>query len=158
MSHYTMLSIYGQCTRQLKIERASWFFFSRRIEWRPKKIVFIRRILENTISLGKKKPQEFVWKFIEKHMKIHETKIRRPATKEDKYVSSWSRSHSPIDSCSLFIRNKNINHKQLATNAGYAAIHYSNSGVGIRHDWATEGIVFLHCSYFCNCTKNPNSQ
>ena len=21
---------------------------------------------------------------------------------------------------------------------------------------ATEGIVFLHCSYFCNCTKNPN--
>ena len=106
----------------------------------------------------KKKPQEFVWKCIEKHMKIHETKIRRPATKEDKYVSSWSRSHSPIDSCSLFIRNKNINHKQLATNTGYAAIHYSNPGVGIGHDWATEGIVFLHCSYFCNCTKNPNSQ
>ena len=65
---------------------ASWDFFSRRIEWRPKKIVFIRRILENTISSGKKKPQEFVWKFIEKHMKIHETKIRRPATKEDKYM------------------------------------------------------------------------
>ena len=90
MSHYTMLSIYGQCTRQLKIGRASWDFFSRRIEWRPKKVVFIRRILENTISSGKKKPQEFVWKFIEKHMKIHETKIRRPATKEDKYMfNSW---------------------------------------------------------------------
>ena len=40
--------------------------------------------------IGKKKPQEFVWKFIEKHMKIHETKIRRPATKEDKYMfNSW---------------------------------------------------------------------
>ena len=32
-----------------------------------------------------KKPQEFVWKFIEEHMKIHETEIPRPATKEDKY-------------------------------------------------------------------------
>ena len=30
-----------------------------------------------------KKPQEFVWNFIEKHMKIHEKP--RPATKEDKY-------------------------------------------------------------------------
>ena len=32
-----------------------------------------------------KKPQEFVWKFFEKHMKIQETKIPRPAKKEDKY-------------------------------------------------------------------------
>ena len=35
--------------------------------------------------IGKKKPQEFVWKCIEKHMKVDESKIRRPATKEDKY-------------------------------------------------------------------------
>ena len=31
-----------------------------------------------------KKPQELVWKFIEKHMKIHGTKVPWPATKEDK--------------------------------------------------------------------------
>ena len=31
-----------------------------------------------------KKPQEPVWKFIEKHMKIHGTKEPWPATKEDK--------------------------------------------------------------------------
>ena len=47
------------------------------------------RILENAISSGKKKnktkkPQELVWKFIEKHMKIHGTKVPWPATKEDK--------------------------------------------------------------------------
>ena len=32
-----------------------------------------------------KKPQEFVWKFIEEYIKIHETEIPRPTTKEDKY-------------------------------------------------------------------------
>ena len=37
-----------------------------------------------------KKPQEFVWKFIEKHMKRQETKIPRPATKEDKYCFSMT--------------------------------------------------------------------
>ena len=31
-----------------------------------------------------KTPQELVWKFIEKHMKIHGTKVPWPATKEDK--------------------------------------------------------------------------
>ena len=31
-----------------------------------------------------KKSQELVWKFIEKHMKIHGTKVPWPATKEDK--------------------------------------------------------------------------
>ena len=42
-------------------------FFSRKREWRPKKIVLILRILENVISPGKskqtnkqKRPQEFV--------------------------------------------------------------------------------------------------
>ena len=53
------------------------------------------RILENVSSPGKKqtnkqtkKPQQFDWKFIAKHIKIHETKIPQPATsltKEDKY-------------------------------------------------------------------------
>ena len=47
------------------------------------------RILENAISSEKKnkktkKPQELVWKFIEKNMKIHWTKVPWPATKEDK--------------------------------------------------------------------------
>ena len=31
-----------------------------------------------------KKPQELVWKFIKKHMKIHGTKVPWPATKEGK--------------------------------------------------------------------------
>ena len=45
MSYYTMLSTYGRCTRQLKVE-ASWDFFSRKIERRPKQIVLIH-FLEN---------------------------------------------------------------------------------------------------------------
>ena len=71
----------------------------------------------------------------------------------------------------------NTNHKQLTTNTGYAAIRYSKSrrqyssfprsakpagGFEQFHNklcmsfWmATEGIVFLHCSYFCKCTKTP---
>ena len=40
MSYYTMLSIYGRCTRQFKLE-ASWDFFLQRIERRPKQIVLI---------------------------------------------------------------------------------------------------------------------
>ena len=71
-----MLSVYGQCTRQLEVSQV---LFSRRIELGAKKIILILRILENTISTGKnkhtKKPQEFAGKFIEKHMKRHETKI-----------------------------------------------------------------------------------
>ena len=88
-------------------------------------------------------------------------------------VSSWSRSYSPIDNCSLFIRHKEY-YKQLATNTGWGAIHYSVSiassssakaagGFTQLHNnlcmsfWmATEGIVFLYCSYVCNCIKNPN--
>ena len=31
-----------------------------------------------------KKPQELVWKFVEKHMKTHGTKVPWPATKKDK--------------------------------------------------------------------------
>ena len=71
----------------------SWDFFSQRIEWRPKKIVLILRILENAVSSEKKKKQankkatRVFWKFVEKHMKIHETKIPRSATKGDKYFS-----------------------------------------------------------------------
>ena len=80
---------------QLMRSQGMRFFFSRRIEWRPKKIILILRILENAISSEKKtkkttnkqtkKPQEFISKFNQKHMKIHETKIPGPATKEDKY-------------------------------------------------------------------------
>ena len=49
--------------------------------------------------------------------------------KKTTIVFSWSRSgHSTINNCSLFIRHKESQAKQLATNAGYAAIHYSNPG------------------------------
>ena len=91
----------------LKLE-AGWDFFSRRIEWRPRQIVLIHFLecYKNAISSGKKnkqtkKLQEPAWKFIEKHMKIHRTKVPSPATKEDKccfVVSSWLRSHSPSHS------------------------------------------------------------
>ena len=74
----------------LKLE-AGWDFFSRRIEWRPRQIVLIHFLecYKNAISSGKKnkqtkKLQEPAWKFIEKHMKIHGTKVPSPATKEDK--------------------------------------------------------------------------
>ena len=50
----------------LKLE-ASWDFF--------------RRKKKNKQT---KKPQELIWKFIEKRMKIHGTKVPWPATKEDK--------------------------------------------------------------------------
>ena len=148
-----MLSIYGQSTRQFKIGRASWDFFSRRIEWRPKKIVFICRILENTISSGKKSHKSLFESLSRNTWRYMKLKYVDQLQKKTSIVSSWSRSHSPIDSCSLFIRHKNINHKQLATNTGYAAIHYGNPGVGIGHDRATEGIVFLHWSYFVTAPK-----
>ena len=73
-----------------------------------------------------KKPQEFVWKFIEKHMEIHETKIPRPATKKDKIsiaVSARPRSHSLIDNCSLFIRYKE--YKSQATSYKYGLCSHS---------------------------------
>ena len=63
----------------LKLE-ASWDFFSWTIEWRPnaRKCNFIGKNKQT------KEPQELVWKFIEKRMKIHGTKVPWPATKEDK--------------------------------------------------------------------------
>ena len=72
---------------------------------------------------------------------------------------------------------RNTNHKQLTTNTCYAAIHYSNLGISIASslvqqnqlaasskfitsfarvsEWQLRGIVFLHCSYLCKCTKHP---
>ena len=63
------------------ILEASWDFF---LEWRPKQIVLIHFLeyqkmqfhCENNNQTKKpKKPQELVWKFIEKHLKIHGTKV-----------------------------------------------------------------------------------
>ena len=50
--------------------------------------------------------------------------------KKTSIVSSWSRSYSPIDKYSLFIRHKEY-HKQPATNRGWVTIHYSSTGVSI---------------------------
>ena len=66
-----------------------------------------------------KKPQELVWKFIEKHIKTHETKIPWPATKED-HDREATRRQLTVGCLSDM---KNVNHKQPATNTGYAAIH-----------------------------------
>ena len=125
-----MLSLYGQWTRQFKMGSKGRIFLGR-MKWRPKKIVLILKILGNAFSSGKqneqiKKPQEFVWKFIEKYMTL---KYLNQLRKKTSIVSSWSWSHSPIDNCLSDI--KSINHKQLDTNTGYAAIHYSNPDVSI---------------------------
>ena len=83
--------------------------FLRRIEWRPKKIVLILRILENAISLGKKETGkqkshrslfESLAKNTWKYMKL---KYLDQLRKKTSIVSSWSRSHLPLDNCSLFI-------------------------------------------------------
>ena len=81
-------------------------------------------------------------------------------------VSSWSRSYSPIDNCSLFTWHKEY-HKQLQQSrhkysffsssakaaGGFKQLH-NNLCMSFR--MATEGIVFRYCSYVCNCGKNPN--
>ena len=87
-------------------------FFSGRIEWCPKKIVLIVKILENAISSGKKKTNkkshksvfERLSKNTRRHMKL---KYLDQLRKKTSTVSSWSRRHySLIDNCSLFIRYK----------------------------------------------------
>ena len=81
-------------------------------------------------------------------------------------VSSWSRSYSLIDNCSLFIWHKEY-HKQLQQSRHKYSFFSSSAkaagGFKQLHNnlcmsfWmATEGIVFLYCSYVCNCAKNPN--
>ena len=66
-------------------------------------------------------------------MKIHEAKIPPSATKEDKYCLFIIAN--PLADRQLQLVHptsvKNINHRQLATNTGYAVIHYSNPGVSI---------------------------
>ena len=180
MSHYTMLSIYGQCSASSKLE-ASWDFCSRRIEWRPSKIVLIlNRTLENAISSGNKINKQESHKSLFESLSKNTWKYRKlkyldQIRKTTSIVSSWSRNHSPVDNCSLFIRHKEY-HKQLAINKGYAAIHYSNPGVSIASSlvqqsqlaasnnfittcaWVSEIFgdrrnSFLYCSHVCNCTK-----
>ena len=119
----------------------------------------------------RKKPQKLVWKFIE------ELKYLDQLRKRTSVVSSWSWSHSPIDNCSLFIRHEEC--KSQATNYKYRQCSHSLQQSGRQYSFfsrsakpaggfkqlhnklcmsfwmAIEGIVFLHCSYFCNCSKNP---
>ena len=67
-----------------------------------------------------------------RHKSLFESKIPRP-TKEDTYcffmIARSLADNKVTAACSFDI--KNINHKQLATNTGYEAIHYSNQGVSI---------------------------
>ena len=79
----------GVCV-SLKLE-ASWDFFLVKDRMVPEENRFnsFLRILEMQFHRKKKdknkqkKPQELVWKFAEKHMKTHGTKVPWPATKED---------------------------------------------------------------------------
>ena len=67
-----------------------------------------------------------------RHKSLFENKIPRP-TKEDTYcffmIARSLADNKITAACSS--DKKNINHKQLATNTGYVAIHYSNQGVSI---------------------------
>ena len=79
-----------------------------------------------------KKPQEFAGKFIEKHMKRHETKI--PSTSYERRQELFlhdRKATPPVETVACSSDIKNINHKQLATNTGHAAIRYSNPGISI---------------------------
>ena len=68
-----------------------------------------------------------------RHKSLFESKIPRPTTKEDTYcffmIARSLADNKITAACSFDI--KNINYKQLATNTGYVAIHYSNQGVSI---------------------------
>ena len=109
-----------------------------------------------------------------KDMKL---KYPRPATKEDKnYFFMFARPHTDRN-CSLFIRHKG--YKSQATSYKYRPCSHSLQQSGRQYSFshsakpsggfkqlhnrcmsfwmATEEIVFLHCSYFCNCTKSHNS-
>ena len=90
----------------------SWNFFSQRIGWRPKKIVLILRIIENAVSSEKKKnkqtkkPQEFFESLSKNTWKYMKLKYLDLLRRETSIFPSWSRRHSPIDNCSLFIQHK----------------------------------------------------
>ena len=133
MSHYTMLSIYGQCMRQFKVGNLSWDFFSRRMKWRLTKIVVILDYYRKCNFFEKKQNKTKQNKRPKRHKSLFESKIPRPTTKEDTYcffmIARSLADNKITAACSFDI--KNINHKQLATNTGYVAIHYSNQGVSI---------------------------
>ena len=109
-----------------------------------------------------------------KDMKL---KYPRPATKEDKNCFFMIVRPLPDRNCSLFIRHKE--YKSQATSCKYRPCSHSLQQSGHQYSFsysakpaggfkqlcnrcmsfwmATEEIVFLHCSYFCNCTKNQIS-
>ena len=64
---------------------ASWNSFSAKDRMAPKQIVLIHFLEYQQMQFHRennkeiKKPRELVWKFIEKHMKIHGTKVPWPA-------------------------------------------------------------------------------
>ena len=139
--------------------------------------------------LGKKKTNKKATRVCMKvyPWKTHETKIPRPATKEDNniIVSSWSQIQSPIDTVVTAACLSDIlkECKSLATTYKYRLC--SHSLQQSRHQYtysffsrpakpaggfkqllnklcmsfwmATEWMVLLHCSYFCDGAKNPNS-
>ena len=128
-----------------------------------------------------KKPQDFFLKFIhEKHMKLKYLEWPR---KKTIIVSSWSQSHSLIDTvvtaaCLSDILNK---YKSLATSYKCRLCSHSLQQSRCQYTYsffshpakptggfkqllnklcmslrmATKGMVLLHCSYFCDGTKNP---
>ena len=103
-------------------------FFSRRIEWRPRKIILILSILENAISSGKnkqrKKSQKGLFESLSKNQNTSTSYERRQVLfLHDRETTR----RQIITAACLSDIQINTNHKQLTTNTGYAAIHYSKS-------------------------------
>ena len=78
----------------------------------PEENCLILRILENAILSEKNKQTNkkativFYKVYRENTWKYMKLKYLDRLQKKTSIVSSWSRSHSPIDNCSLFIRHK----------------------------------------------------
>ena len=116
----------------LKLE-ASWVFFSRRIERCPKQIALTHfleywkcNFIERKKTTNKQKRHKSLFESLSKNTWKHmELKYLDQIRKKTSVASSWSRSHSPIESLAAAGLSdiKNINHNLPATNTGYAAIH-----------------------------------
>ena len=104
MSYYTMLSIYGRCTRQFKIGSKLRFFFAKdRMAPEANRFNSFLRILRKCNFFGKKtnkqKSHKSLFESLSKNAwKYMELKYLDQLRKKTSVVSSWLRSHSPSHS------------------------------------------------------------
>ena len=136
MSYYTMLSIYGRCTRQFKI--GSWLrFFSAKDRTTPEANCFnsFLRILEMQFHRKKKdknkqkshkslfeRLSKNTWKHMELKYTLTSYERRQVLFLHDREAIRRS-SHSPIDNCGLFIHHQK--YESQVTNYKYRLCSHS---------------------------------